>query len=88
MTEVADTFGTNDVAWPFSGNEVIEFVNIESRTAIVNKSRDAIFLCLTTFSVMMVMVVLMSFMGVMMMAMGFFFLFFSNWSFYSPNPSR
>ena len=37
VAEIAYAFGTDDVAAPSGGDEMVEFVNVECRTAVVNE---------------------------------------------------
>ena len=92
VAEVADAFGTDDVARPSGGDEVVELVDVESRTAIVDKRTDAIFFHFAVFHMMVVMVfmVMMNVFFRMMMLvvmMSFPLLLFGGRAFYAPDPS-
>lgn len=56
VAEIAYAFGTDDVAAPSGGDEMVEFVNVECRTAVVNESTDAVFFHFTPFVMVMMMV--------------------------------
>ena len=61
--EIANSLGTDDIAGQLGADEVVEFVEVESRAAIVNECADAVFFNFSAFVVMMVsfMMVLMFF---------------------------
>ena len=99
VAEIAYAFGTDDVAAPSGGDEMVEFVNVECRTAVVNESTDAVFFHFAPFVMVMMMVsvlfvvmlvlfvvMLMPFF-VMMMSVRFFFFLFGGWFLYPANPS-
>ena len=56
--EVADALGTDDVLGPLCGDEVVELVNVERFTAVVDVGADAIFFHLAAFMVVMVVVMM------------------------------
>ena len=58
VAEVAHAFGTDDVLRPFGGDKIVELVYVERRTAVIDEGADAIFLHLSAFVVVMVMVVM------------------------------
>ena len=61
VAEVAHAFGADDVLGPAGGDEVVELVDVEGRSAVVYKCADAVFFHLSAFVVVVVMVVMMSF---------------------------
>ena len=63
MAEIAYSFGTDDVAAPSGGDEVVEFVNVECRTAVVNERADAVLFLFDPF--VMVMMVSVRFVTVL-----------------------
>ena len=56
VAEIASAFGTDDVAAPSGSDEMVEFVNVECRTAVVNESTDAVFFHFAPFVMVMMMV--------------------------------
>ncbi|CDA46640.1 putative uncharacterized protein [Bacteroides stercoris CAG:120] len=56
VAEIAYAFGTDDVAAPSGGDEMVEFVNVECRTAVINESTDAVFFHFAPFVMVMMMV--------------------------------
>ena len=87
VAEIAYAFGTDDVAAPSGGDEMVEFVNVECRTAVVNESTDAVFFHFAPFVMVMLMVsvlfvvmlvlLVVMFMFFMMMLMPFFVMMMS-----------
>ena len=61
VAEVAHAFGADNVLRPAGGDEVIQLVDVEGRSAVVYKRADAVFFHLSAFVVVVVMVVMMSF---------------------------
>lgn len=61
VAEVAYTLGADNVLRPAGGDEVVELVDVEGRSAVVYKRADAVFFHLSAFVVVVVMVVMMSF---------------------------
>ena len=92
MAEVTDTFGTDNAARPFGGDEMVELVDVECRTAVIDKSADAIFFHFTAFGMVVMMVgmalfVLMFLFIMVMMVVCFPLFFLGDLPLYSPNPS-
>ena len=100
VAEIAYAFGTDDVAAPSGGDEMVEFVNVECRTAVVNESTDAVFFHFAPFVMVMMMMVsvlfvvmlmlfvmMLMFFFVVMMSVRFFFFLFGGWFLYPANPS-
>ena len=80
MAEVADTLGADNAAGPFGSDIVVELMNVECRTAVVDKCANTVFFYFTSF----VMVVMMT---LFMMVMRLFFLLFAYLLLYATNPS-
>ena len=75
VAEIAYAFGTDDVAAPSGSDEMVEFVNVECRTAVVNESTDAVFFHFAPFVMVMMMVsVLFVVMLVLFVVMFMFFM--------------
>ena len=53
VSKPTQSLGTNDILRPFASHEVIELYNIKRLARIIYIGADAIFLCLTSFLVMM-----------------------------------
>ena len=80
MAEVADTLGADNAAGPFGSDIVVELMNVECRTAVVDKCANTVFFYFTSF----VMVVMMT---LFMMVMRLFFLLLAYLLLYATNPS-
>ena len=65
--EIADTFGANDIFWPFTRNKIVKHAYFKGFTCIIDVCAYAIFLCLS-FAIM-VMVVMTSAMTIFIMVM-------------------
>lgn len=93
VAEIAYAFGTDDVAAPSGSDEMVEFVNVECRTAVINESTDAVFFHFAPFVMVMMMMVsvlfvmMFMFFFVVMMSVRFFFFLFGGWFLYPANPS-
>ena len=62
--EIANAFCTNDVFRPFACHKLIEFAQIESRSAIVNEGADTVFFSFALIMGMMVMMMVVAMMFV------------------------
>ena len=83
MTEVTNTFGSDNVMGPFCGDETVEFMYLESRTTVIYEGFDAIFFYFAAFRVVMFVFVLM----VVFVSFSFFFFLFGSLTLYFSNPS-
>ena len=68
VAEVADTLGADNAAGPFGSDIVVELMNVECRTAVVDKCANTVFFYFTSF-VMVVMTFLVMMFAFMMMTL-------------------
>ena len=99
MAEVADTLGADNAAGPFGSDIVVELMNVECRTAVVDKCANTVFFYFTSFvmvvmtflvmmfAFMMMFIFVMVMMTLFMMVMRLFFLLFAYLLLYATNPS-
>ena len=64
IAKVTYPLSTDNITAPFGSNKMVELMNIERRTTIVNKSTDAIFLHFTTFMMMVTMLIVLCVMSI------------------------
>lgn len=67
MPEIEHTLGTDDIFWPLTAYEIIEFVDVKRAAAIIHKGLDAILLgfALAMMMVVMVAMLVMAVSGIM-----------------------
>lgn len=67
VPEIEHTLGSDDIFWPLTAYEIIEFVDVKRAAAIINKSLDAILLgfALAMMVVVMVAMLVMAVSGIM-----------------------
>lgn len=92
VAEVADTLGADDAARPFGSDKMIELVNVECRTAVIDEGADAVLFRFAVFVMVMVVVVPVGFLVMMlflvvMVMMRLLFLLFGHLAFYFANPA-
>ena len=91
VAEVADTLGADNAAGPFGSDIVVELMNVECRTAVVDKCANTVFFYLTSFVMVVMTFLVMMFAFMMMfifvMVMRLFFLLFAYLLLYATNPS-